>query len=179
VTSTRTIEPTYVPPPAKDLPYLAVGAKPHKGEVEKLCPYIRTGKNMDPTDKPNVADIEGSRIYRTTVITTTTPHGCRFWYYGGNYATADIVPKTFASDIDAHNAMVLTARAQGTDLDSRTNIAPGVDAVLFRTKFYDQDKGQDWACAFAKGKVMVVVRTARVDTSRNALYLAQAIVDKF
>ncbi|MDT4910575.1 MAG: hypothetical protein QOI69_3816, partial [Pseudonocardiales bacterium] len=36
-----------------------------------------------------------------------------------------------------------------------------------------------WACVFAKGKVMVLVRTQRKDTSLNALLIAQAIAAKF
>jgi hypothetical protein len=50
-----------------------------------------------------------------------------------------------------------------------------VDAVLFRTRFFGPDGVRDWACAFAAGRLMVVVHTQRADTSLNALLLAKAI----
>ena len=50
-----------------------------------------------------------------------------------------------------------------------------MDGICFTTKFFGPDGAEDWAFAFAKGRVMVVVYTQRTDTSRNALYLAQAI----
>lgn len=180
ITATRTAKPTYVPPPAKTLAALPPGRHPAKGEVEKLCPYIRTGLNMDPTSAPNVASIVGSRVYRTTVITTTKPVGCRFWFYSDiNYAIADIVPGRFRTPADAHNAMVLTAEA-GKDSAGRPDIVPGVDAVIFRTKFLGRDGDRDWACAFAAGDVMVVVRTARFDDGGfSALNLAKAVAKKF
>ncbi|MDT4988970.1 MAG: hypothetical protein QOI74_3064, partial [Micromonosporaceae bacterium] len=49
----------------------------------------------------------------------------------------------------------------------------------YRTKFFSRDGTQDWAFVFAKGEHMVIIHTQRKDTSRNALYLAQAIAGKF
>jgi len=178
VTATRSAKPTYVPPPATTVPPLPPNLKPPKGEKARLCPYIRSGKDMDPTTLPNVADIVGSRVVQTTVITTTKPVGCRFYFWGPYYAIADIVPKTFANPTDAHNAMVLTAEA-GKQARG-VHLLPGVDGVLFLTKFYGPD-GLDWACAFAKGNVMVVVRTAHKadEQSVSAVDLAKAVAKKF
>lgn len=178
VTTTRTPSVTpYTPAPATTVAPLPPGAAPAKGEVEKPCPYIASTPEQNPD--VNIADIEGDHVYRTTVLTNHKPVGCRFYFYAGPYeAVADIVPRTFATAKDAHNAMVLTAQA-GKDAMGEPNLVKGVDGVLYRTKFFGDDGDRDWACVFAKGKVMVIVHTQRKDTSRNALYIAQAIAAKF
>ncbi len=180
VTGTRTTTAAaYAPPPTSTVHPLPPGAKPRAGEREGRCPYIRAGLNEDPAPAPTVADIEGSRVARTTILTAYHPLGCRFYYAYPPYgATADIRPTTLASATQAHNAMVQTAR-QGRQLQVMRNFVPGVDGIGFRTTFFGDDGSRDWAFAFAKGRVMVVVRTQRTDTSRNALYLAQAIAGKF
>jgi len=175
---TETTQPpvTFRPTPASSVAPLTPDASPAKGEVEKACPYILSTQDQGPV---SMADLEGDRIYRTTVLTATKPVGCRFYFYAPPYeAIAEITPRTFRSSLDAHNAVVLTGQA-GTQVEGQPNIVPGVDAVLYRTKFFGPDGAQDWACVFAKGKVMVTVRTQRKDTSRNALYIAQAIAAKF
>jgi hypothetical protein len=182
VTSTRTLTRTpsaapFTPQPATTVAPLPPGAAPAAGEVEKACPYIASTPNDDPNT--NVADIEGDHVYRTTVLTKLKPVGCRFYFYAGPFeAIADFIPRTFATAAEAHNAMVLTA-GKGTQQIAQPNMIKGVDAILFRTRFFSPDGNQDWACAFAKGKVMVIVHTQRKDTSQNALYLAQAVVAKF
>lgn len=178
VTTTATRAPSFVPPVATTVAPLPPNAQPARGEVERACPYIASTPEQNP--KVNVADIEGDHVYRTTVLTNLTPVGCRFYFYAGSFeAIADIVPRTFATALDAHNAMVLTATKTGTEAEGKPNIVPGVDAVLFRTSFFGPDHAQDWACAFAKGRVMVVVHTQRTDQSVSALSLAQAIAGKF
>jgi hypothetical protein len=178
-TRTTTLAPTFTPRPAAPVKPLKPGADPRTGEKDKPCPYIRSGLDEDPTSKPNVADIEGDRIYRTTVTTTHTPVGCRFYFYAPPYeAVAEIRPTTFATATDARDAMILTAQAGTSEITEKGFVA-GVDGILFRTKFFGPDGAKDWAFAFAKGKVLVVVYTQRKDTSRNALYLGQAIAAKF
>src|SRR5690348_4397225 len=161
---------------------LPFGAKTPKGEVERRCPYIRTGLNEDQSyggNGDNVADIEGDRIYRTTVLTGFKPVGCRWYFYAPPYeAIADIEPHRFATARNAHDALVLTARL-GTEEISNPSFAPGVDGILYRTTFFGQDGRRDWAFAFAKGRVLVVVHTQRKDTSLNAFLLGQAVVGKF
>jgi hypothetical protein len=61
----------------------------------------------------------------------------------------------------------------------RKDIVPGVDAVLYRTKFFGPDGKRDWACVFAAGRTMVIVHTQRDDTALNALLLARAVARKF
>ncbi len=169
--------PAFTPKPATSVPPLPPGASPAAGEVERRCPYIASTPDENPD--ANVADYEGDRVYRTTVLTRHEPVGCRFYFWADPWeAIADIVPETFATPTQAYDAMVLTGRA-GTQVMGQKNIIPGVDAVLFRTRFFGSDGARDWACAFARGRVMVVVHTQRSDTSQNALYLARAIAPKF
>ena len=58
----------------------------------------------------------------------------------------------------------------------RKNIVPGVDGVLYRTKFFGPDGGRDWACVFAAGRTMVIVHTQRNDPAAlTALLVARAV----
>lgn len=174
VVHTRTpARPPFTPAPARTVTPLPPGAHPRAGEVEKRCPYIAS--TPDENARTNVADIDGSHVYRTTVLTRREPVGCRFYFYAPPYeAIADILPRRLASAARAHDAMVLTAEA-GTDAEGHRDLIPGVDAVLYRTRFFGPDGARDWACAFAKGRLLVIVHTQRSDTSLNALLLARVI----
>jgi len=182
VVSTRTstqAPPSFKPEAVASVHPLAPGAKPGRGEREKRCPYVRTGLDQDSGGGVNMADLEGDRIYRTTVLTKYHPVGCRFYFYAPPYeAVADIRPQTFASAKDAYDAMILTART-GKTLITAKNFVPGLVGISFQTRYFGPDKRRDWAFVFAKGKVMVAVYTQRSDTSRNALYIAKAIARKF
>jgi hypothetical protein len=181
VTETRSsvAASTYVPPPAATVKPLPPGRAARAGEKDGKCPYIRSGLNEDSGGGTNVADLEGDRVYRTTVLTAFKPAGCRFYFYAPPYeAVADIRPVTFATATQAYNAMVRTAEA-GTDPIPERNFVKGVTGICFKTKFFGPDGAKDWAFAFAKGKVLVVIHTQRADTSRNALYLGRAVAAKF
>jgi hypothetical protein len=176
-TVTETTRPprTFTPAPATTLAPLAPGQRPAAGAVEKACPYIVSSQDQGPK---SLADLEGDRVYRTTVLTGMKPVGCRFYFYAPPYeAIAEIATRTFTTRLAAHDAMVLTGQA-GTEVAGKPDIVPGVDAVLYRTKFFGPDAARDWACVFAKGKVMVTVRTQRTDTSLSALLIAQAIAPR-
>jgi hypothetical protein len=167
---------TFTPAPAATVAGLAPGAKPPKGQVEGRCPWIASTPEQDPA--LNVADLNGSHVYRTT-ITTTHPTGCTFYFYSSPYqAQVQITVRQFPSAGEAHDAAVLTGQA-GTHAQGQANIIAGVDAVLYRTKFFGPDAGRDWACVFAAGATMVIVHTDRNDTSQNALGIAEAIAPKF
>jgi hypothetical protein len=168
--------PTYTPPPAHTVTPLPPGTRPAKGETEQACPYIASAPEAGAD---SVADIVGSHVLRTTVLTATRPVGCRFYFYAGPYeAIADIVPTTFDSADAAYAAMLATAAA-GTSESGRSDLIPGVDAVLYRTRFFGPDGDRDWACVFAAGPTMVVVHTQRDDISFSALRLAQVVAPKF
>lgn len=175
-TRTPTNSTTFRPAPAASVDPLAPGSKPARGEVEKKCPYILSGQDEGPV---SVADIEGDRVYRTTVLTKDRPVGCRFYFYAPPYeAVADIRATTFDTATAAHNALVRTAQA-GSEQISEPNFVPGVDGIRFRTRFFGPDGKRDWAFAFAKAKVLVVVHTQQTNVSLNARLLADAIVKKF
>lgn len=176
VTQTHTSPAPAVPVAAGYVAPLRPGQRPAKGEVEKSCPYIKSTQDEDPVH--SVAVIEGNRVYRTTVITAMKPVGCRFYFWAPPYeAVADIITHSYGSATLAHNAMVGTAKA-GSRAAGITNLVPGIDAVLFKTKFYSADGNQDWACAFAKGAVLVIVHTNQTDVSFNARELAAYIAPK-
>jgi hypothetical protein len=175
--SPTTTPPVFKPPAAGYAGALGPGDAVPKGEAERFCPYIKSTHIEDPVN--SVAVIEGDRVGRTTVLTTTKPVGCRFYFAYGPYgAIADIVPRTFATPLAAHNAMVLTAKA-GRRAQGVPKLIPGVEAVLYQTKFYQPDGSTDWACVFTKGTVMVIVHTRQNDLSFNAKALATAIAPKF
>jgi hypothetical protein len=185
-THTRTVTATRPPPrphvrpePVATVRPLPPGARPHRGERDGRCPYIRAGLDVDAGGGVNLADLEGDRVYRTTLLTRYHPVGCRFYFYAPPYeAIADIRPRRFATATDAYNAMVLTART-GRELITERNFVKGLTGICFRTEYFGQDGSRDWAFAFAKGTTMVVVYTQRSDTSRNALYIARAIAGRF
>lgn len=154
---------------------LPPGQSPAKGEVEKACPYIHSNFT-DGT--PNVADLEGDRVYRTTVITTTNPVGCRFYFWASPYeAVADIVTQRFPTAAQAQAAMLATARA-GRSAQSVTGLVPGVNGAVYQTRFFGPDGSTDWACAFTKGTVLVIVHTQQTDVSFNAKQVAAAVAPK-
>jgi hypothetical protein len=171
--------PPFRPPPAATVAPLPYGAPAHNGERDHACPYIRSGLNEDSGAGVNLADLEGDRVYRTTLLTRYHPLGCRFYFYAPPYeAIADIRPYTFSTRLAAYDAMVRTAEA-GRQTIVEKDFVPGVTGIGFRTKYFGPDGFHDWAFVFAKGRHMVIVYTQRSDTSRNALYIARAIAGKF
>jgi hypothetical protein len=154
---------------------LPPGAGPAKGELEKPCPYIASSPDQNPN--VNVADIEGDHVYRTTQLVDMKPVGCRFYFYAGPYEpVADITTYRFASAAEATTSLSLTARK---DAEAFTkSLGHGITGVLFRAKLNPEDGGNDWACGFVKGNLVIVVRT-RQNVSFNAGEIAKAIVTKF
>jgi hypothetical protein len=168
---------TFRPPPPTSVAPLPPGSSAPPGEAEQACPYIAATPEQDP--QTNVADIVGSHVYRTTVLTEARPVGCRFYFYAPPYgAVADIEARTFASALEARNAMIRTGEA-GQEVIGQPHLAPGVQGVAYRTEFYGPDAARDWACAFAAATILVVVHTQRTDTAAAALYLAQAVAEHF
>lgn len=180
IVGTRT--PSSVPftaRPVASVKPLPPGKHAPNGETDKRCPYLRSGLNQGSGGGVNLADIEGDRVGRTTVLTERKPVGCRFYFaYPPYEAIADILPTTFLTATAAHNALVRTARA-GTALISEPHFVDRIDGIRYRTKFFGQDGARDWAFAFAKKTVLVVVHTQQNDVSLNALLIGKAIVGKF
>ena len=164
----------------QDVPPWSPSEPVPRGEKEVSCPYIKAGPNIEPDPSGNdFADLEGNRVQRVAVLTTLKPIGCRFYFQNDYHPVGDILPSTYPTPTDAHNAMVATADA-GTDANSVRSFVPGIDGISFRTRLSAPDNGQDWAFAFAKGDHMVVIRTDQNQaTPANAVYLAQAIAHDF
>lgn len=138
-------------------------------EVDGACPYIAT---------QDLADKVGSRVGRTTVL-TSTPRGCKFYLpFADFHAVAQITGTLYPNATTAHNAMVRIA-AKGSQQIGYPSLAPGVEGITFRTAFYAPDGKRDWACTFRKGRTVVLVNTDQNDTSFNARAIAIAISKKF
>ncbi len=143
-------------PPATSTP------PPAPQEVEGDCPYLT---------RQEASNLEGNMVGRVTIV-TTDPVGCNFYFaYGDGHMVLQISTQRFADPIDAYNAMVRLAQAN-TNADP-FELADG--AVLFQTGFYDVDAAQDWAAAFVKGGLLVVVNTDQKSPSYNARAIAETI----
>jgi hypothetical protein len=174
-TSTSSVPPSHTtsrPPPAtsaKPRPKPKPTPQRPVREIDGTCPYIAT---------QDLADKVGSRVGRTTIL-TSTPRGCRFYLsFGDFHAVAQITVKTYPDALTAHNAMVRTAE-KGSQPIGIPSLAPGTEGILYRTSFYPPDGDQDWACIFRKGHTVVTVKTDQNDTSFNAKQIAVAVSGKF
>jgi hypothetical protein len=165
------------PSPSTSTPPPATSAKPkptptpHRPvrEIDGTCPYMAT---------QDLADKVGSRVGRTTVL-TSTPRGCRFYLpFGDFHAVAQITAKTYTDALTAHNAMVRSAE-KGSQPIGIPFLAPGTEGILYRTSFYPPDGDRDWACIFRKDRTVVTVKTDQNDTSFNAKQIAIAVSRKF
>lgn len=135
-------------------------------ETDGDCPYLSAQE---------AADLEGNRVGRTTVLSTTPP-GCRFYFaYDLSHMTMEITTQTFDDPIDANNAMVTTATA-GKNATAAAGIGDG--AVLYQTTFYPPDGDNDWACAFIKGNVLVIIKTDQISPSYNARHVAETVAPR-
>ena len=173
--STGSVQPrpsASTPPPATSArPNPKPKPTPHRPvrEIDGTCPYIAT---------QDLADKVGSRVGRTTIL-TSTPRDCRFYLpFGDFHAVAQIAVKTYPDALTAHNAMVRTAE-QGSQPIGIPSLAPGTEGILYRTSFYPPDGDRDWACIFRKGDAVVTVNTDQNDTSFNAKQIAIAVSGKF
>ena len=93
----------------------------------------------------------------------------------------ELVSSTYATELDAHNALARLAGG-GTDPVQRTVGAAGAAStvgVAFRTTVDPADGARDWEFSFAKGTTLVEVKTAVNDTSEDAFGVAQAVYPKF
>lgn len=132
-------------------------------ETEADCPWI---------DNHTAWDLEGNRVGRSTVLSTDPP-GCRFYFaYDLSQMTMQITTQVFDDPIDAWNAMV-TASLAGANPAAAQGIGDG--AVLYQTSFADGPYLNDWACAFTKGRLLVIVNTNQQWPSQDARNVAAAI----
>jgi hypothetical protein len=145
------------------------------------CPLLTSG---------DAAEIGGMRLARVQVLKRgTSVAGCRFYAIQGSYLAEsehlpgpnqpviDFTSSRYATELDAHNALAEIS-TRGSD-QNQYPIAKGVVGVAYRTRFDPQDGNRDWAVGFNKGKTLVVLRTARSDSSYTAVQLAQAVYARY
>ncbi len=138
--------------------------------VEGDCPYISV---------PDASTREGNRIDKHYVLTARGKVvGCRFMFWTDAYAVLEITKHTYASADAAYNAMIRIGQRGGNSHGVK-GLVPGVDAMLYQTRFYAVDGATDWACTFAKGTTVVTVKTAQNNVEFNARDIAKAIAAKF
>jgi hypothetical protein len=184
-TIVATLTPTHAPStggfkpaPATTVTPLPPSSAPLPDEVERPCPYIASSPTSAQESGTDLADAEGDHVYRTTVLTTLRPVGCRFYFYAPPYeAIADILPRTFATSEAAYDAMVLTARA-GRNQATERDFAPEATGIRYQTNFFGPDGLNDWAFVYAKGRLMVIVHTQQTNASQNAVNIARLVVGK-
>jgi hypothetical protein len=132
-------------------------------ETEADCPWI---------DNATAGELEGNNVGKSTVLSTDPP-GCRFYFaYDLSQMTMQISTQVFDDPIDAWNTMVTTSEA-GANAAASAGIGDG--AVLYQTSFAPGDGPNDWACAFTKGRLRVIVNTNQTTPSKDASDVATAI----
>ena len=137
----------------------------------------------------DAAQLGGMRLARIQVLKRgTSVAGCRFFAIQGSYLAEsehlpgpnqpviEIQTSRYATELDAHNALAV-ASTRGAD-QNQYPVATGAVGVAYRTTFDPQDGNRDWAFGFNKKATLVIVSTARSDSSYTALQLAQAIYPK-
>lgn len=136
-----------------------------------VCPFIGT---------QDAADREGNRIGRVVVLRQRSHVvGCEFYFdpnWGYPRMTMRISSARYHSTSAAYTAMVRTGTRAAIGVH---DLVPGVDAVLYQTRFYAPDGDHDWACTFAKGTTVVTVVTDQTNTSEDARSVASAIAPRF
>ncbi len=138
--------------------------------VESDCPYLSV------TD---ASTEEGNRIDKRYVLMARGKVvGCRFMFWTDAYAVLEITKHTYASSDAAYNAMIRIGQRGGNSHGVK-GLVPGVDAMLYQTRFYAVDGATDWACTFAKGTTVVTVKTAQNNVEFNAREIAKSIAPKF
>lgn len=134
----------------------------------------------------------GFRLDRVTILTRAgRTVGCRF--YSPQHAVPgcdqtcidnenlppasvpgiEVLSSQYASATAARVALVKVATS-GTN-PQQVTIAPGNVGVCFQTSVLAQDKGEDWACAFAATSRTVVVRTVVTSPALDVLEVARAV----
>ncbi|MGI8679250.1 MAG: hypothetical protein ACR2LX_11285 [Jatrophihabitans sp.] len=159
---------------------------PTTAATARSCPFL---------GKQSAADRVGLRLDAIKVLSSGGKViGCRFYPLGHpnaqcnetclqqehlpppSQAVIEIASAQYASATDAHAAAFSLGTA-GTN-PQQAQIAPGVTGVCFQTEFYPKDRDQDWACAFNKRAVLVLVHTATTE-SFNAVQVAKGVAPKF
>jgi hypothetical protein len=157
-TRTRTVTP---PPPSGP-----ETSGPTTVHVAHSCPFIAeqsaTNKSGMRLDKITVlksgGKVVGCRFYGLQHPTLSCDETCLKGERlpGPHQPAIEIRTYRYPSKQAVHNALALSAKG-GANVE-QLPIA-GSTGLCFQINFYPKDNGTDWACSFAKGTKLVVVRT--------------------
>ena len=153
-----------------------ISAGPTTAATAQHCPLL---------DRQTAANRIGMRLERITVLRSGgAVVGCRIYALQGsplsasehlppaNQPVIEIRLVHYRNTIASNNAIVRAADAGANPQQAPIN---GTTAVCFQTAFYRKDRGRDWACAWAKGTLFVIVRTVVVKPAYNAIQVARAV----
>jgi hypothetical protein len=174
VTTSTETQTTTTTPAIGQTGSISVGKVTEK--TVKTCPYLTADV---------AAGDAGMRLKRiVTLIQNKKVVGCRFY---PDVFTSENLPPTsqlaieiltskYASDVNAHNAIVRIASA-GTN-PQQDEVATGNTGVCYQTTVWSKDNGKDWACTFSKGSTVVVIRTVVTSPALNVVGIAKAVYPK-
>jgi hypothetical protein len=179
VPTTTTVETITKPPPTANQRPIDTG--PTKASSAPDCPL---------GGEQAVANKIGMRLARIQVLSTGgTVRGCRIYALqhsplattehlpGPHQPAVEVTSARYVDADAAHNAVArLADRGRNPQ---RVHITPGVVGACFQTTFYPRDHGRDWACAFAKGTIAVLVRTVVVSPALDAIAVARLVAGHF
>jgi hypothetical protein len=160
------------------------------GPLDVRPTAVADAHNCPLLEEQAAADMLGMRLARIEVLRQGgTTIGCRFYALQGSpLATSEHLPGpnqpvvqiTSSAFADTHAAYYALARLAdaGTD-QAQYPIRVGIIGVAFRTGLDPSDGAKDWAVAFNKSSTLVVVKTAVIDTSADALAIARSVAAKF
>jgi hypothetical protein len=129
------------------------------------------------------------RLTRTQVLLNRgRPSGCRYFALqrsplhrsehlpGPSQPVIAITSSRYRSGAAAQERLVRLARA-GTN-PQRADIG-GTTGACFQHVFYPPDRGLDWACAFTRGRTVVLVRTVVTSPALTVVKVAREIAPRF
>jgi hypothetical protein len=111
--------------------------------------------------------------------------GCRFYAVQGSALHSSerlpgphqpviaITSTRFRSELAARGALVRLARG---GRNAQRASAAGAAGICYQQRFYPPDRGRDWACAFADGATVVLVRTVVTSPALDVVRLGRAIM---
>lgn len=165
-----------------------VTASPSVGPVPAGATTVRAGPC--PLLRASVAaDAVGMRLARTEVLVNRgRATGCRFFALqhsplhsserlpGPHQPVIAVTSSRYPSRDAARAALVRLARGGA---NAQRAEAAGAAGVCYQESFYRPDQGRDWACAFARGTSVVLIRTVVTSPALNVIQLARAILPEF
>jgi hypothetical protein len=111
--------------------------------------------------------------------------GCRFYALQGSVLHSSerlpgpkqpviaVTSTRFRGALAARAALVRLARGGS---NAQRASAAGAAGICYQQRFYPPDRGRDWACAFADGATVVLVRTVVTSPALDVVRLGRAVM---